>query len=141
MRLPETCIAPGEGHYTKLGAAFPVPPNLNLDLRVCSGTARAVLPQSMTNPELLLPKNLHAPPIPRDGRVSNKPRLRTLGGVLPAFLTLPASRLSRNTETYSQHPVVFYRHWNAIRFAAGHAGPQWLPHASGHWLPVCPPGS
>src|ERR1700691_21629 len=36
-------------------------------------------------------------------------------------LTLPDSQVSRNIEISSQSPAVFYRLWNTIGLAAGHA--------------------
>ena len=72
---------------------------------------------------------------------STNPGRERWGCALPAVLTLPASRLSRNIETYSYHPAVFYSPWNALRFEASRAAPQWLRHASDRWLPACPRGS
>jgi hypothetical protein len=44
-------------------------------------------------------------------------------------LTLPASRLSRNIETYSYHPAVFYSPWNALRDLK-----QAAPHRNGYGM-------
>src|SRR5258708_8055235 len=66
---------------------------------------------------------------------STNPGRERWGCALPALLTLPASRLSRNIETYSYHPAVFYSPCNALRFEARYAAPHSFPHVSDHSLP------
>ena len=87
--------------------------------------ARHFLSGLTPNPEFLLPNDIHAPRRLKDRRVSREPGRGRWGYALPALLTLPASRLSRNIETYSYHPAVFYSPWNALRFEADLDGQQW----------------
>src|SRR5260370_8960869 len=103
-------------------------------------SARCFLSGLTANPERFLPMNIRAPRMLKDGRGSSKPGRGRWRCVLPALLTLPASWLSRNIETYSYHPAVFYSPWNALTFAGGPAPPHSLPHASHHSLPPFPHG-
>jgi hypothetical protein len=75
------------------------------------------------NAELLLTTNIHEPRMLRDrGHILSLSADAGMG--FPALLTLPNSRPSRTVEIHDKHPAVFYRQWNAIRFAAGRAAPQ-----------------